>query len=356
MNIAGLLEGLSTATAQDLATLVAGDLEGRGDVEISGVETLLDSSTGDLTFIGDAKHARQWADATASVALANRDLDLGSWDENDRAVVRVDDADQAMIIVLEAIETATQELADRPEPGIHPSAVIHDTADVAEDVAIGPGVVIGPRVNVGPGAVLDAGVRLYADSVIGRNCHLHANVVIRERCLIGDKVILHAGVVIGSDGFGYRPAPDGAGLRKIPHLGHVEIGVDVEIGANTCIDRGKFGATVVGDGCKIDNLCQIGHNCRLGRCVVISGLTGIAGSTSIGDGTLIGGGCGLADHLKIGAGCQIGARSGIMNDIPDGETWAGFPAKEIRQALKEQAVIRRLPEWSRKLRDLCDPS
>ena len=356
MNIAGLLEGPSTATARDLATLVSGDLEGGGDVEISGVEALLDASTGDLTFIGDAKHARQWADAKASVALANRDLDLGSWDETQRAVVRVDDADQAMIMVLETLEAATRELADRPPSGIHPSAEIDDTAEVGEDIAIGPGVVIGPRVRIGSGVVIDAGVRLYADAGIGRDSHLHANVVIRERCQIGDGTILHAGVVVGSDGFGYRPAPDGAGLRKIPHLGHVEIGSDVEIGANTCIDRGKFGATVVGDGCKIDNLCQIGHNCRLGRCVVISGLTGIAGSTTVGDGTLIGGGCGLADHLKIGAGCQIGARSGIMNDIPDGETWAGFPAKEIRQALKEQAVIRRLPEWSRKLRDLCDPS
>ena len=297
MNIAGLLEGLSTATAQDLATLVDGDLEGRGDVEITGVETLLDSSTGDLTFIGDAKHARQWLDARASVALANRDLDLGSWDDQTRAVVRVEDADQAMIVVLEAIEGSTRELADRPEPGIHPTAVIDDTVELGEDVAIGAGVVVGPRVGIGSGTVLDAGVRLYADSRIGRNVHLHAHVVIRERCRVGDGVILHAGVVIGSDGFGYRPAPDGSGLRKIPHLGHVEIGQDVEIGANTCIDRGKFGATVIGDGCKIDNLCQIGHNCRLGRCVVISGLTGVAGSTSIGDGTLIGGGCGLADHL-----------------------------------------------------------
>ena len=356
MNIAGLLEGLSTATARDLATLVSGELEGSGDVQISGVEALGDSSTGDLTFIGDARHAKQWSEAAASVALVNRDLDLGDWDESTRAVVRVDDADQAMIAVLEAIETATMELADRPESGIHPSAVIDGTAEVAEGVAIGPGVVVGPRVGIGPGVVLDAGVRLYADSTIGGDSHLHANVAIRERCILGERVILHAGVVVGSDGFGYRPAPDGSGLRKIPHLGHVEIGNDVEIGANTCIDRGKFGATTVGDGCKIDNLCQIGHNCRLGRCVVISGLTGIAGSTTIGDGTLIGGGCGVADHLKIGAGCQIGARSGLMNDIPDGETWAGFPAKEIRQALKEQAVIRRLPEWSRKLRDLCDPS
>lgn len=356
MNIAGLLDGPSTATATDLATLVGGDLEGSGEVAISGVEALLEAAAGDLTFIGDAKHARQWTDASASVALVTRGLELGTWDHETRAIVRVDDADQAMIVVLEALEAATRELADRPEPGIHPSAVIDETASIGEGVAIGPGVVVGRRATIGRNVVLDAGVRLYADTTVGDDCHLHAHVVIRERCRLSSGCILHAGVVIGSDGFGYRPDPAGTGLRKIPHLGHVEVGTDVEIGANTCIDRGKFGATLVGDGSKIDNLCQIGHNCRIGRFVVISGLTGIAGSTSIGDGTLIGGGCGLADHLKIGAGCQIGARSGIMNDIPDGETWAGFPAKEIRQALKEQAVIRRLPEWSRKLRDLCDPS
>ncbi|MCP4837343.1 MAG: UDP-3-O-(3-hydroxymyristoyl)glucosamine N-acyltransferase [Phycisphaera sp.] len=356
MNIAGLLDGPSTATAIDLATLVGGDLEGSGDVRISGVEALVEATSGDLTFIGDARHARLWADASASVALVTRELELGDWDQAARAIVRVDDADQAMIIVLEALEEATRQLADRPEPGIHPSAVVDETANVGDDVAFGPGVVVGRGVTIGNDVVLDAGVRIYADATIGEDSHLHAHVVIRERCRIGSGCILHAGVVIGSDGFGYRPDPSGAGLRKIPHLGHVEIGTKVEIGANTCIDRGKFGATVIGDGSKIDNLCQIGHNCRIGRHVVISGLTGVAGSTSIGDGTLVGGGCGLADHLKIGAGCQIGARSGIMNDVPDGETWAGFPAKEIRQALKEQAVIRRLPEWSRKLRDLCDPS
>ena len=356
MNIAGLVEGIATATAADLAGVVSGELEGLGSAEIRGIEALAESREGDLTFVGDARHAKRWSDSKATVALVGRDLDLGEWDRTRRAVVRVDDADQAMIVVLEALEAATSSLADHPAPGRHPSAVIDETAKVADDAAIGSGVVVGPRVVVGAGVMIDAGVRLYADAVVGARCHLHANVVVRERCVIGDGTILHAGVVIGSDGFGYRPAPDGSGLRKIPHLGHVEIGNDVEIGANTCIDRGKFGATVIGHGSKIDNLCQIGHNCRIGRSVVISGLTGIAGSTTVGDGTLIGGGCGLADHLRIGAGCQIGARSGIMNDIPDGETWAGFPAKEIRHALKEQAVIRKLPEWSRRLRELCEPS
>ena len=356
MNIAGLAQGSPTATTADLAGLVGGDLEGNAGLEIDGIETLGDAGPGDLTFIGDARHARRWAASEATVALVDRGLDLGEWDSSTRAVVRVDDADQAMIVVLEFLENACSELADGPEPGIHPSATIDPTATISNDAAIGPGVVIGPRATIGPGVALEAGGRVHADVVVAAGAFVHSQVVIRERCLIGENTILHAGVVIGSDGFGYRPAPDGRGLKKIPHLGHVEIGRDVEIGANTCIDRGKFGPTVIGDGSKIDNLCQVGHNCRIGRCVVISGLTGIAGSTSVGDGTLIGGGCGIADHLKIGAGCQLGARSGLMNDIPDGETWGGFPAKEIRHALKELAVIRKLPEWSKRLRELCEPS
>lgn len=356
MNIAGLVEGIPTATAGDLAGLVSGDLEGNGSLKIDGIEALGDAGPGDLTFIGDHRYARRWADAKATVALVNRDLELGDWDTELRAVVRVDNADQAMIVVLEFLEEACSELAGRPASGIHSSATIDPTATIAEDVAIGPNVVIGPRASVESGAMLDAGVRIHADAVVAAGAFLHAHVVIRERCVIGENTILHVGVVIGSDGFGYRPAPDGRGLKKIPHLGHVEIGREVEIGANTCIDRGKFGPTVVGDGSKIDNLCQIGHNCQIGRCVVISGLTGIAGSTSVGDGTLIGGGCGIADHLNIGAGCQLGGRSGLMNDIPAGETWGGFPAKEIRHALKEMAIIRKLPDWSKRLRELCEPS
>ena len=356
MNVSGLSTDLRGATVTDLAGLVGGDVEGSADLEISGVEALQLAGEGDLTFVGDAKHAKLWAAAKATVALVTRELDLGDWDRDTRAVVRVDDADQAMIAVLETLEQATIALNEKPEIGVHPAAFVDPTAEIGEGVGIGPGAVVGPRVRIGDGCSIESGVRIYADATIGRNVHLHANVVIRERCVLGNDCILHAGVVIGSDGFGYRPDPDGRGLRKIPHLGHVEIGDDVELGANTCVDRGKFGATIVGPGCKIDNLCQIGHNCRIGRSVVISGLTGIAGSTEVGDGTLIGGGCGIADHLQIGAGCQLGARSGLMNDIPAGETWAGFPAKEIRHALKEQAVIRKLPEWSRRLRELCEPS
>lgn len=344
----------SSRTAAEIAALVAGSVEGAEDTVVRGIDTVEHATKGDLTFIGDARHARHWSTSEASVAMVTRDLELGEWDEADRAVIRVEDADQAMIQVLELIEAAVAELADHPPAGVHPDARVDPTASIAEDAKIGPFAVVGPRCRIGSDACIESGTRIYADAVVGEGVRLHANVTIRERCVVGARSILHAGVVIGSDGFGYRPAPDGRGLRKIPHVGHVEIGEDVEIGANACVDRGKFGPTVIGAGTKIDNLCQIGHNVRIGRCVVISGLTGIAGSTTIGDGTLIGGGTGLSDHIRIGAGCQIAGRSAVMNDIPDGETWAGMPAKEARIAMKEQAVIRRLPDWSKRLKELLD--
>jgi UDP-3-O-[3-hydroxymyristoyl] glucosamine N-acyltransferase len=171
---------------------------------------------------------------------------------------------------------------------------------------------------------------------------------------VGNRVILASGVAIGTDGFGYRPSPDGRGIAKIPHIGTVVIEDDVEIGANSCVDRGKFGATRIGAGTKIDNVCQIGHNVEIGRCVVISGLTGVAGSTKIGYGSRIGGGCGIADLLTIGRGVSLAARSGVMSDIPDGSTWGGFPAQDIRMALREIALIRKLPEWHRQLKHFLE--
>lgn len=337
--------------AGDLATLLEGNLEGEPTTPIGGVEMLEDAGHGDLIFIGEVKYAKRWASSEASVALVTHDLDLGEWDRSTKAVIRVADADHAMIAVLERIEAARSD--DSPLTGvICDSAHVAATAKLGAEVSIGPGAVIGDECVIGDGVAIGPGVVLESNVRIEAGATLHAQVVIRRDCRIGARSILHAGVVVGSDGFGYRPAADGAGLRKIPHLGNVVVGEDVEIGANTCIDRGKFGATSIGDGSKIDNLCQIGHNVKLGRCVIISGLSGIAGSTTVGDGTLIGGGCGLSDHLKIGRGCQIAARSGLMNDIPDGETWGGYPAKEIRQAMKEQAVIRRLPEWSKRLKEM----
>jgi UDP-3-O-[3-hydroxymyristoyl] glucosamine N-acyltransferase len=335
----------------EVAALVGGSLVGPGTGAVTGLQTVQDAGASDLTFIGDEHHARLWATSRALAAVVSQSLAASVEPTADRSVILVPNADNAMIAMLERF-APPEEL---PQLGVHPSATIDPSAKLGRDVRIGPGVSIGRNVSIGDGASLHPGVVVYHDAIVGPGCILHANVVIRERCVLGRRVVLHGGVQIGTDGFGYRASPDGRGMVKVPHLGNVVLEDDVEIGANACVDRGKFGATLIGAGTKIDNLVQIGHNCRIGRCVVISGLSGIAGSTTIGDGTRIGGGAGIADHLRIGRGVSIGARSGVMNDIPDGETWAGYPAKDARRAMQEVIAARKLPEYMKNLKEILGP-
>jgi UDP-3-O-[3-hydroxymyristoyl] glucosamine N-acyltransferase len=337
----------------DLAARVKGELHGRDQIPIGGLDTVQDAEPGELTFIGDEHHAKLWPASRASAAIVSRKVAaaLVPTAGAERAIIVVPDADTAMIAVLELFAPPEELL----KPGIHPQAVVESGASVDPSARVGPFVWIASGATVGRGVTLFPGVSIYRDAAVGDGSVLHANVVIRERCVIGRGVILHGGVQIGTDGFGYRPAPDGRGLLKVPHLGNVVIEDGVEIGANACVDRGKFGSTLVGAGSKIDNLVQVGHNCRIGRCCVISGLSGLAGSTTLGDGAQIGGGVGIADHRVIGRGARIAARSGVMNDVPDGETWAGYPAKEARRAMQEEIVTRKLPELIRNLKDVLGP-
>jgi UDP-3-O-[3-hydroxymyristoyl] glucosamine N-acyltransferase len=341
-------------TVADIAARVGGELIATspdvGSREITGLQTVQDATESDLTFVGDEAHAKAWASSRAGAAVVSRSLAalVGGESSGGRAVILVKNADIAMIAVLELFAPPVE----LPPNGIHATAIIDPTARIGSNPRIGPYVTVGRNCEIGDDVAIFAGTAVYPDAVVGSGSILHANVVIRERCVLGRRVILHGGVQIGTDGFGYRPTADGRGIQKVPHLGNVVLGDDVEIGANSCVDRGKFGATSIGAGTKIDNLVQVGHNCQIGRCVVISGHTGIAGSTTVGDGTMIGGGAGIADHLTIGRKVQVGARSAVMNDIPDGEMWAGYPAKERRRALQEVIVTSKMPEYIRNLRTM----
>jgi UDP-3-O-[3-hydroxymyristoyl] glucosamine N-acyltransferase len=228
--------------------------------------------------------------------------------------------------------------------------VVDPTAKVSPTARIGPFCVVGARTVVSDHATLVSRVTLGADVAIGPASTLFPGVVIYDRCSIGAHTILHANVTIGADGFGYRPDPQGRGLIKIPHIGTVEIGNGVEIGSSTCVDRGKFGATVIGDGAKIDNLVQIAHNCRIGRCVIICGQSGLAGSVTVGDGAMMSGGVGVTDGINIGAGAKIGAKSGVMCDVPAGETWTGLPAAPHREQMRTWSAVKKLPEVLRELK------
>ena len=348
---AGPAATVSDRSIAALAALVGATIEAPAGFDtslvIDSLETVERAGPRSLTFVGSGKYAKLLETSPAAAAVVSADVELAEPARN-RAILRVKSADLAMIAILDRFALPEQ----LPAAGINPTACIHPSATIGAGARIGAFVSVGANAHVGARTSLFEGVRVYESARVGDDCVLHANVVIRERCTVGNRVILASGVAIGTDGFGYRPSADGRGISKIPHIGTVVIEDDVEIGANSCVDRGKFGATRIGMGTKIDNVCQIGHNVDIGRCVVISGLSGIAGSTRIGDGSRIGGGCGIADHLNIGRGVSLAARSGVMSDIPDGATWGGFPAQDIRMALREVALIRKLPEWHRQLKHL----
>lgn len=325
--------------------MVGGQLKGPGDLTIQALADLEHATAGQLTFIGSGQYAQKWAGSDASAALVDQDIQLEPGDG--KALIVVKNADLAMAQVLEAYAPPVP----TPPKGVHPSALIAETATIGDNCRIGPNCVIKPGATLGDDVVLHAGVTIYDDVTIGNACELWTNVVIRERCTLGDRTVLHPGAIIGADGFGYRVDTSSGKPQvvKIPQIGTVTIGSDCEIGANTTIDRAKFDATVIGDHCKIDNLVQIGHNCRLGNMVLIAGCVGVAGSTTIGDGTIIGGKSMLKDHIKIGAGCQIAGGSAVINDMPDGEAWAGYPAGPLKTKFREEMAVRKLPDMMKKV-------
>jgi len=325
--------------------MVGGQLKGPGDLTIHALAEIDHANAGDLTFIGTGKYASKWAGSSASAALIDQDIELEPGEG--KALIVVDHADLAMAIVLEAYAPPVP----APPKGIHPSALIAKTATIGENCRIGPNCVIKPGVSLGDNVTLHPGVTIYDDSAVGNGCVLWTNVVVRERCTIGQRTVLHAGAVIGVDGFGYRVDTSSGAPKvvKIPQIGTVRIGSDCEIGANATIDRAKFDATVIGDHCKIDNLVQIGHNCRLGDMVIIAGCVGVAGSATIGDGTLIGGKAMIKDHIHIGRGCQVAGGAAVINDIPDGEQWAGYPAGPMKTKFREEMALRKLPDMMKKV-------
>jgi UDP-3-O-[3-hydroxymyristoyl] glucosamine N-acyltransferase len=238
-----------------------------------------------------------------------------------------------------------------PEPtfasGIHPSAVIATAAEIDPSAHIGPHCVIGERVKIGAKVVLQSGNAIGDDVAIGDGTHLFPNVTLYPRTQVGQRVRIHAGAVIGSDGFGY--VFDAGVHRKIPQIGNVVIGDDVEIGSNTSVDRGALGSTVIGKGTKIDNLVQVGHNVELGDYCILCAQVGIAGSAKLGKYTVLAGQVGIAGHLKIGNQVTIGSKSGVMHNIPDGEQWLGIPAQPDRQAKRMMIAMQRLPDLLKKI-------
>lgn len=322
--------------------MVGATLHGRADAVITHVESLELAGPGALTFIRSEKYGAMWARSGATAALVSSACVKACGGEepadSSRAMLVVDDADAALIKVLRVFAPPT-----RPHlHGIHPSATIEPGATISSDAEIGPNCVVSSGAFVGGGTRLVAGVFIGESARVGQRCTLHPGVRIMDRCSVGNDCILHPGVVVGADGFGYLPGK--SGLEKIPHIGNAVIEDDVEIGANSCIDRAKFGSTVIGAGTKIDNLVQVGHNCRVGRSCILCGRAALSGSVTLGDGVVLGGGAGVADNLEVGAGSMVAANSGVMTNVAPGTVMMGLPATEAREARRNYAAFRSLAE------------
>ena len=341
----------TTFTPAQIAEHLGGRVVGAAELTLTGLAEISTARPGDLTFVGEAGYAPRWAQSGASAAIVSQDIELEPGDG--RALVLVDNADLAMARILEFLAPAPAEpVSTSAEEPIHPTSWIHDSARLGEGVRVGPFCVVGPNVRVGDGTRLHAHVTLLDDARIGRDGVLWPNVVVRERCVVGDRCVLEPGVVLGADGFGYRPDTRGDTPRivKIPHLGHVELGDEVELGAHVTVDRGKFAATTIGHGTKIDNQTQIGHNCRIGNLVVMSGCCAVAGSVTIGDGCLIGGATVIRDHVTLGPRCKVAGAAVVAGDIPAGQEWAGYPAKPAKDTFREIMAIKKLPDFMKQHR------
>ena len=330
-----------TVTTGELAALLGAELRGPDHLELKGIESLEAAGPQDLTFISSPAFAKDWGGSAAGAAIVTRGIEVPDHDVAARALLLVDDAEHAIIDVLEHVAPA----APVPPVGIDATACIDESATIGAEACIGPHVSVGPRAVIGAHAIIESGARIGHDACIGDSCWIGVNAVVGARCVLGDRCRLHAMVCLGADGFGYCPMPDGQGLRKVPHVGTVTLGADVELGAGTCVDRGKFGSTSVGAGTKIDNLVQIAHNVQIGEHCVIAAQAGLAGSVVVGDWVQIGAQAGIADHLEIGDGARVGAKSGVMRNVPSGSTVMGIPADDGRIVLRQVSCIRKLPEF-----------
>ncbi len=325
-----------------IAGILNGTVEGDPETKLNTVARIEEGNAGALTFLSNPRYEPFVYTTGASAILVNKDFKPSK--KVAATLIRVDNPYQALASLL-----AWYEQARPAKKGIHPSAVIDETATMGEDLFIGAHAVISENAVIGDGCSIHPQVFIGENVTIGKNCTLHPGVKVYRDCVIGNDCIVHAGAVIGADGFGFAPVTD-ANYMKIPQIGNVIIEDTVEIGSNTCIDRATMGSTIIRKGVKLDNLIQVGHNVEIGENTVIAAQSGLAGSTRVGRNCMFGGQVGLAGHLSIADGCKIGAQSGVMSTISEeNTTLLGYPATESKQFLKSVVYIRKLPELSSRL-------
>jgi UDP-3-O-[3-hydroxymyristoyl] glucosamine N-acyltransferase len=327
-------------SAAEIAKLVGGEVIGDGNAILKNFAPAERAQSGDLTFAENEDYFARAEQSAATAIIADKRFSSAK-----KILIRVPNARVAFAKALVLF------FPDKKFPaGIHPSAVVAASAQIDPTAHVGPHCVVGERVKIGANSVLQGGNFVGDDAKLGDEVNLFPNVTLYPRTEIGNRVRIHAGAVIGSDGFGY--VQDGGVHRKVPQIGNVIIGDDVEIGANVTIDRGALGSTVIGKGTKIDNLVQIAHNVEIGEHCIVIAQAGISGSTKLGKYVILAGQVGLAGHLKIGNQVTVAAQSGVMHDIPDGGKWFGYPAQPDKEFKRQIIAQRRLPELLKRVAEL----
>ncbi|MCP5533038.1 MAG: UDP-3-O-(3-hydroxymyristoyl)glucosamine N-acyltransferase [Akkermansiaceae bacterium] len=334
-------------TLSELARWIDGDIVRGGlDLSLTGMASLSEASPGDVSFLGNEKYHGQFLETKASAVIVGRGVTDGP---DSTALIAVDNPTLAFSVVVRHFAQAAAAFT----PGVHPSAFVDPEAALdPATVRVHPGAVVMAGAKVGDGCEIGPNAVIGENAVLGRDCRVMANAIVRERCVLGDRVILQPGCVIGSDGYGYEFS-DGRHV-KIDQVGIVEIAADVEIGANTTIDRARFGRTVIGEGTKVDNLVQIAHNVVIGKHCLIVSQVGISGSTRIGDHVTLAGQVGVVGHVEICDRVTLAARTGVPSSITEPGIYAGRRAKPFKEDMKIQALIHRLPKLVERIKALED--
>ncbi len=330
---------MTAYTVQQLAELVAGKVEGDASRRVEGVASVDRAGPTDVTFVVDARYAQRLGPRSVGACLIAPDMQM---EANGTAYIRVESPELAFSKLLGVFHPE-----HRPDPGVHPTAIVGRGSRIGADASIGPYVTIGEDTVIGSGTQVGPNTHIDDDVVIGQDCRIGPGCTILHDTAVGNRVRIYTGVRLGVDGFGYTPGADG--LMRIPQVGRCIIHDDVEIGANCTVDRGALGDTVIGQGTKIDNLVHVAHNAAIGENCIIVAQAGIAGSVEMGAGTHVGGQAGVSGHLSIGPGARIAGQAGVFGDIPAGETYSGYPARPHRESLRASALTLRLPELFRRL-------
>ena len=327
----------------EVAKITGAEPGAKQDVTVRELCALEDAREGGICYLTSLEKTDLLKDLKASVLIVPQEA-KGKELPFPGALLYAQNPEWAFILLMKYADAQKQ----KHTPGIHPTAVISPSAKLGADVCVGAYTVIEDGVTMGDGTVIFPQCYIGKNVTIGKNCYIYPQVVIREECVLKDYVILQAGAKIGSDGFGFT-FHEGR-HQKIPQIGNVVLGNDVEVQSNTCIDRAKISSTYIGDNTKIDNLVQVGHNVKVGMSTIMCAQVGVAGTTDIGNGVILAGQVGLAGHMKIGDRVQIGAQSGVLSSIPAGQVYFGYPAMPQREAFKQQAMLRKLPELYKEFR------